>query len=277
MSTPRVSPSSGLGSSGVAGYDTRAEAERTIRYLVSQGVPAGQLSLVGTGLRMVSPPAAASPWRKVLLAGLGAGLVCGLGLAVVLWWFLPAFPVYEVVAWCVIGGAVYGIVASLVVYALSHNDSEQPVELQPFATRFEVMGDAAVAARARTLLAEAEQAEEGWEAIEVAEPTVAVDPRVWSRSAGAAEPEEEPAAKPEPAKPQLAKPEDVRPAPGITLRPSLDRPGPTRPVLPPLTVPPFTRPLVPGHATRALPGDDDNIPEDVPTVETTAARRYLDL
>jgi hypothetical protein len=50
-------------------------------------------------------------------------------------------------------------------------------------------------------------------------------------------------------------------------------------VLPPLTtVPPFTRPFVPAHAARALPGDDnEDIPEDVPTVETTAARRYLDL
>ncbi|MCL1841005.1 MAG: hypothetical protein FWF75_04535 [Propionibacteriaceae bacterium] len=278
MTTPRLCPANAVRPSsyhqpgGIAGYDTQAEAERTIRYLTSQGVPADQLMLVGTGLRMVVPQTQVSPWRRIVMIGVGAGLVCGLGLSVVLWWFLPAIPVYEVIGWCLGSGIVYGAVASLVVYALTHSESERTPELVPVPSRFDVVGDAAVAARARTLLAEAEEADEGWEVIEAPTSEVTVDPRMWSRSAGVAtpEPEAEPTVKPEAVRPA----EPVRPS--IPLRPPVRIPEPLRlperPHSPEHAQPGLTQPAAPAwHPARALPGDD--APAESQS-ETTTARRY---
>jgi hypothetical protein len=256
VSALRVSSSGGLQPGGVASYDTQAEAEHTISYLVSQGVANDQLMLVGTGMRMVVPPAPPSPVRRVLVTGAGAGLLCGLGLAIVLWWFLPAVPLYEVIGWCLISGVVYGVLASLVVYVLMHDDTARTQSLRAVATRFDVMADESIAARARNLLVEAEQAEEGWQALETPQPVETVDPRVWSRGAGATTSTTEAVATETPST-----------EPAIPEVPRIKLPAVPRTVLPQT----LAYPNLPAHAARALPGD---APAEETDMESTAARRY---
>jgi len=152
VSLPSVSPAVSSAPQTVAGFDTFDAAWRAEAYLIRSGVPAADLSIVGTDLHLRQHRSGLGEWRRAGLGGVLVGLVWGAALALVLWLLLPAATLGQVVAAGLSCGLVYGVVAALVAHGVNHADQDPTWAMQPVAARYEVQAPADEVERAQDLL-----------------------------------------------------------------------------------------------------------------------------
>lgn len=137
----------------IASHDAYADAKADAARLAEHGISVDQLAIVGRNLKI--PDTKPASWGRVFATGALSGVMWGLLLTVVLWVFLPGHPLWLFVL-CGVGfGVVYGILAQVVQFGMTQSSQAGSAAGSPkaaVATRFEVMCEAEVAGRARSIL-----------------------------------------------------------------------------------------------------------------------------
>lgn len=137
----------------VAIYNTYDEAQRAVDYLADEKFEVQNLAIVGTDLKSVERVLGRRNWGTVVAGGVQSGISTGLLVALVLLIFSPAgvnFLALFVVALGI--GIVLGIGFAALGYALSHGRRDFTSISQTVATKYEVLCEHKVAARAREML-----------------------------------------------------------------------------------------------------------------------------
>lgn len=136
----------------LAVYDDYEAAQRTVDFLADEKFPVEQCMIVGTDLKRVERITGRLTTGRVVLGGVLSGVWLGLFVGLVLALFA------EGSAWAMVGstvafGAVFGAVWAVVGYAATRGRRDFSSITQVVATRYEVLVEHKVAARARELLA----------------------------------------------------------------------------------------------------------------------------
>jgi hypothetical protein len=150
------SPSSPLGleyPQSLAVYDDYADAQRAVDFLADRKFPVEQCMIVGTDLKRIERITGRLTTGRVAAGGALSGLWLGLFIGVVFALFTTN-NVVSVVASTVAFGAVFGLVWALAGYAVTRGQRDFSSTTSVVATRYEVLVEHKVAARARELLAE---------------------------------------------------------------------------------------------------------------------------
>jgi len=138
----------------VAIYDTYKDAQKAVDYLADHQFPVERLAIVGTDLKSIERVTGRLNWGKVLISGALGGVMWGLALAVLLWIFVPGHSMVDYLAWGVLFGVVYGMLASAVQYAMTRGQRDFSSQTAVIATHYEVLGESDVFQKARSLLGE---------------------------------------------------------------------------------------------------------------------------
>ena len=138
----------------VAIYDTYEDAQMAVDYLADHKFPVDSLMIVGTDLKSIERVTGALSWGKVLATGAASGVAWGLLLAVLLWLFLPGRSLFSVVAYGLLFGVLYGMVAQAIQYGMTRGQRDFSSRTAVIATHYEVLGEATVYTEARQLLGE---------------------------------------------------------------------------------------------------------------------------
>lgn len=154
-STPRPGRSFELDYPQLVGqYKHYEEAQAAVDFLSDQEFPVQNLLIVGTDLRSVERITGRRTWGSVLaqgaVSGIGTGIFVGLMLALFTGGEVGFAPVLLV---GLLLGVLIGTVTTAIGYALSQGKRDFNSMRQTVATRYEVMSEHNVAARARELLA----------------------------------------------------------------------------------------------------------------------------
>lgn len=135
----------------IAVYDTYAEAEKAVDYLADNEFPVGNLCIVGTDLKTIERVQGRKTWQGVLLQGLMSGLFTGALIGLMLSMFTEG----GMLDMMLVGlglGAAFGIVNGGLIHSLSGGRRDFNSITQTIASRYEVLGEHKVAARAREML-----------------------------------------------------------------------------------------------------------------------------
>lgn len=153
---PGTAPSDGLAlefpqSLGV--YDDYASAQRTVDHLSDRGFPVENCLIVGTDLKRLERVTGRLTTGRVALGGLLSGAWLGLFVGFVLALFGEEDTLALVVSTALFG-ALFGVIWALVGYAATRGRRDFSSVSQIVATRYEVLVEHRLAARARELVAE---------------------------------------------------------------------------------------------------------------------------
>ena len=136
----------------LAVYDDYEAAQRTVDFLADEKFPVEQCMIVGTDLKRVERITGRLTTGRVVLGGVLSGVWLGLFVGLVLALFAEGSAV-AMVGSTVAFGAVFGAVWAVVGYAATRGRRDFSSITQVVATRYEVLVEHKVAARARELLA----------------------------------------------------------------------------------------------------------------------------
>ena len=136
----------------LATYDDYASAQKTVDYLSDEKFPVEHLMIVGTDLKRVERITGRLTTGRVALGGALSGLWFGLFVGLVFTFFTTGDDL-ATIASTVLIGAVFGLVWALAGYAATRGQRDFASVTQVVATRYEVLVEHKVAARARELLA----------------------------------------------------------------------------------------------------------------------------
>ena len=136
----------------LATYDDYASAQKTVDYLSDEKFPVEHLMIVGTDLKRVERITGRLTTGRVALGGVLSGLWFGLFVGLVFTFFTSGDDL-ATIASTVLIGAVFGLVWALAGYAATRGQRDFASVTQVVATRYEVLVEHKVAARARELLA----------------------------------------------------------------------------------------------------------------------------
>jgi hypothetical protein len=160
MSMPAGFPSSAATSplrlqfpQSLAVYDDYATAQKTVDYLSDNKFPVEQMMIVGTDLKRVERITGRLTTGRVALGGALSGLWLGLFLGLLFSFFTSGNGVLAMIVSTMVLGAVFGLIWSLIGYALTRGQRDFSSVTQVVATRYEVLVEHKVAAQARELLA----------------------------------------------------------------------------------------------------------------------------
>jgi hypothetical protein len=137
----------------LAVYDDYATAQKTVDYLSDNKFPVEQMMIVGTDLKRVERITGRLTTGRVALGGALSGLWLGLFIGLLFSFFTDGNGVLAMIVSTMILGAVFGVVWSLIGYALTRGQRDFSSVTQVVATRYEVLVEHKVAAQARELLA----------------------------------------------------------------------------------------------------------------------------
>jgi hypothetical protein len=121
----------------LAVYDDYASAQKTVDFLSDNKFPVEQLMIVGTDLKRVERITGRLTWGRVILGGVASGVWLGLFVGLIFALFVNE----NALAMAAIG------------YALTRGQRDFSSVTQVVATKYEVLVEHKVAARARELLA----------------------------------------------------------------------------------------------------------------------------
>ena len=160
LTAPPADPAQPAGSAGgplqrvVASYENYAEAQRAVDYLSDNEFPVEKVTIVGQGLRFVEQVTGRLNWGRAALSGLFSGAWTGLfvGLLVGLFFTFADDSYWYAVGTCLLIGAVFGLAAALVGYALSGGKRDFTSTGSMEASRYDVYVDADHADKAGELL-----------------------------------------------------------------------------------------------------------------------------
>jgi hypothetical protein len=136
----------------LAVYDDYAAAQRTVDYLSDEGFPVENCMIVGTDLKRVERITGRLTTGRVALGGLLTGLWFGLLIGVLFTLFTSGNALGQIVS-TMLFGALFGVIWALVGYAATRGQRDFSSVTQVVATKYEVLVEHKVAARARELLA----------------------------------------------------------------------------------------------------------------------------
>ncbi len=136
----------------LAVYDDYAAAQRTVDFLSDQEFPVENCMIVGTELKRVERITGRLTNGRVAVGGLLSGLWLGLFIGIVFALFTDENTLGVIVS-TMLFGAAFGLIWALVGYAMTRGQRDFSSITQVVATRYEVLVEHKVAARARELLA----------------------------------------------------------------------------------------------------------------------------
>ena len=133
-------------------YNTYADAQKAVDYLADQKFEVQNLAIVGTDLKSVERVLGRRSWSTVVTQGLQSGISTGLlvGLVVLIFTNPRSFLVLMLVSLAI--GILLGIGFAAAGYAMSRGKRDFTSVTQTVATKYEVLCEHKVAARAREML-----------------------------------------------------------------------------------------------------------------------------
>lgn len=139
----------------IASYETYSEAQQTVDVLARADFPVNGVSIVGNDLKSVEHITGRLSWGRVALAGAASGAWFGIFLAIVLFIFNTGRADLSLEFAAVLLGAGFGMLFSLVSYALTRSRRDYTSQTAVLATSYAVVVDPEHANRARNVLANA--------------------------------------------------------------------------------------------------------------------------
>jgi hypothetical protein len=138
----------------VASYESYLDAQLTVDVLAHADFPVDKVSIIGNDLKTVEHITGRLSWGRVALAGAASGAWFGIFLGVVLLVFSGGDENFSFVLAAVLLGAGFGMLFSLVSYALTRRRRDYTSQTQVLASSYSVLVDSDLANRARNVLAE---------------------------------------------------------------------------------------------------------------------------
>lgn len=138
----------------VASFGTYLEAQQAVDYLADKQFPVQSVTIVGTDLRMVERVTGRLTYSRVALAGLATGAWFGLFVGLLLSIFSAADQVWLPIFPAIAIGAAFGILFSVISYALTGGRRDFTSSSQIVAAAYALLCTPEHAFRARGLLAE---------------------------------------------------------------------------------------------------------------------------
>lgn len=133
-------------------YSSYADAQKAVDFLADEKFEVQNLAIVGTELKSVERVLGRRTWRTVILGGVQSGISTGLLVALVMLIFVrPASFLLLLLAALLIGVAL-GVGFAAAGYAMSGGKRDFTSVTQTVATKYEVLCEHKVAARAREML-----------------------------------------------------------------------------------------------------------------------------
>ncbi|MCL2543719.1 MAG: hypothetical protein FWE71_14850 [Nocardioidaceae bacterium] len=136
----------------LATYDDYTAAQRTVDFLSDEGFPVQNCMIVGTDLKQMERITGRLTTGRVAAAGAMSGLWFGL-LIGLLFSFFGTGNSAAIILVPMLFGLAFGVVWSLIGYALTRGRRDFSSVTQVVATKYEVLVEHKVAAQARELIA----------------------------------------------------------------------------------------------------------------------------
>jgi hypothetical protein len=136
----------------LATYDDYATAQKTVDFLSDQGFPVENCMIVGTDLKQMERITGRLTTGRVAVHGAMSGLWFGLLVGILFSFFGTGNALAAIISTMVLG-LLFGLIWSLVGYAMTGGRRDFSSVTQVVATKYEVLVEHKVAAQARELLA----------------------------------------------------------------------------------------------------------------------------
>ncbi len=136
----------------VAIYDDYADAARAVDYLADRQFPVENLAIVGTDLKSVEKVTGNVTWGKILLAGFLQGAMWAGMFAVFMWLLTPQLNLLNTLAMGIAGFGLVGMAMAALQYRMRGGERDYTSTTAIIATHYEVLAEAEVVDRARSLL-----------------------------------------------------------------------------------------------------------------------------
>ena len=133
-------------------YQTYADAQKAVDYLADQRFEVQNLAIVGTDLKSVERVLGRRSWGTVIVQGVQSGLSTGLLVGLLLLIFTKPGSVLLLLLVALGIGIVLGIVFNAAAYAMTGGRRDFTSVTQTVATKYEVLCEHNVAAKAREML-----------------------------------------------------------------------------------------------------------------------------
>ncbi len=137
----------------VAVFDTYPQAQKAVDYLADQDFPVNNLAIVGTDLKTVERVTGRRTWSTVLGQGAVSGLFMGGFVGLMLMLFTQPGGRIVILLSALAFGIVFGMISQSISYAATRGARDFNSVRQMVASRYEVLAEHQVAAKAREVLA----------------------------------------------------------------------------------------------------------------------------
>lgn len=139
----------------ISTYDRYDDAKRAVDVLARASFPVKQVSILGNDVRSVERVLGRLTYGRVAMTGALSGAYLGLFLGLLLFIFQPDNEaILGVFAAAVVIGVGFGMLFSVITYALNRNRRDYSSIMQMVATRYDLITDAELIAEARRVLTE---------------------------------------------------------------------------------------------------------------------------
>lgn len=135
----------------IATYETYPEAQQAVDRLAQNDFPVREVSIVGSDLKTVERVTGAMSYGRAALTGAVSGLWLGVFFGLLFILFSPQVSIAFLIA-AVLIGAAFGMLFSLVAYALTRRQRDFTSVMQVIASSYSVIVEPQHANRARNLL-----------------------------------------------------------------------------------------------------------------------------
>ncbi|QAY70202.1 general stress protein [Xylanimonas protaetiae] len=238
----------------VAAYPTYLEAQQAVDYLSDQKFPVQAVTIVGTDLNLVERVTGRLSYGRVAMAGAGSGAWFGLFVGLLLSLFGGAGVSSSVVFIGVALGAGFGLLFSVLSYAMTRGRRDFTSQSQIVATSYAIVCDSASAAEARSLLLKSPT---GLGRARPAAATAAAAATAPAAAAPAAPRTPDPRWTTPTGEPRYGAMRPTTEAPVAAPQPAAPQPAPAAPAAPQEPTLPSIVPPEPGQATPPTPPPAD--------------------
>jgi uncharacterized protein YacL len=133
-------------------YSSYADAQKAVDFLADEKFEVQNLAIVGTELKSVERVLGRRTWSTVILAGVQSGVSTGLLVALVIMIFLKPTNFLLLLLVALVIGIGLAVAFGALGYAASRGKRDFTSVTQTVATKYEVLCEHKVAARAREML-----------------------------------------------------------------------------------------------------------------------------
>lgn len=133
-------------------YDTYDEAQKIIDFLADSKFPVENLAIVGTELRSVERVLGRRTWRTVLGGGLQNGVTTGLLVAMLMWFLQPEANILLLLPYALGMGLLIGMIIAVFAHLMTRGRRDFTSVTQTVATKYEILAEHKVVAKARELV-----------------------------------------------------------------------------------------------------------------------------